>query len=106
MGGLLLGVGFVVGGYCPGTSIAATATGKIDGLVFVLGFAAGTLAFALAFPLVKGLYMAGDLGTKTLPQVLGIPYGILVFGVVLMAVFGFMGATWVEKKMAARAATE
>ena len=106
VGGLLLGVGFVVGGYCPGTSIAATATGKIDGLVFVLGFAAGTLAFALAFPLVKGLYTAGDLGTKTLPQVLGIPYGILVFGVVLMAVFGFMGATWVEKKMAAKAATE
>jgi uncharacterized membrane protein YedE/YeeE len=106
VGGLLLGVGFVVGGYCPGTSIAATATGKIDGLVFVLGFAAGTLAFALAFPLVKGLYVAGDLGTKTLPQVLGIPYGILVFGVVLMAVFGFMGATWVEKRMAARAATD
>jgi hypothetical protein len=106
VGGLLLGVGFVVGGYCPGTSIAATATGKIDGLVFVLGFAAGTLAFALAFPLVKGLYVAGDLGTKTLPQVLGIPYGILVFGVVLMAVFGFMGATWVAKRMAARAATD
>ena len=104
VGGLLLGVGFVVGGYCPGTSIAATATGKIDGLVFVLGFAAGTLAFALAFPLVKGLYTAGDLGTKTLPQALGIPYGVLVFGVVLMAVFGFMGATWVEKKMAPKTA--
>jgi hypothetical protein len=106
VGGLLLGVGFVVGGYCPGTSIVSTATGKLDGLVFVLGFAAGTLAFALSFPLVKGIYTAGDLGTKTLPQVLGIPYGILVFGVVLMAVGGFMGATWVETKMAARAATE
>jgi uncharacterized protein len=104
LGGLLLGVGFVVGGYCPGTSIAATATGKLDGLVFVLGFAAGTLTFALAFPLAKGLYTAGDLGTKTLPQVTGIPYGILVFAVVLMAVGGFMGATWVEKKMAAKAA--
>ena len=33
VGGLLLGVGFVVGGYCPGTSIVATATGKLDGLV-------------------------------------------------------------------------
>jgi uncharacterized protein len=104
VGGLLLGVGFVVGGYCPGTSIAAFATGKVDGLVFVLGFAAGTLAFALSFPLVKGLYVAGDLGTKTLPQVLGLPYGVLVFAVVLMAVLGFTGATWVEKKMAAQAA--
>jgi hypothetical protein len=104
VGGLLLGVGFVVGGYCPGTSVVSTATGKLDGLVFLLGFAAGTLAFALSFPLVKGLYAAGDIGTKTLPQVLGIPYGILVFGVVLMAVGGFMGATWVEKWMAAKAA--
>jgi uncharacterized membrane protein YedE/YeeE len=104
VGGLLLGVGFVVGGYCPGTSVVSTATGKVDGLVFVLGFAAGTLGFALAFPLLKRLYTAGDLGTRTLPEVLGIPYGILVFGVVLMAVFGFMGATWVEKKMAAGAA--
>jgi len=104
VGGLLLGVGFVVGGYCPGTSVVSTATGKLDGLVFVFGFAAGTLGFALTFPLVKGLYTAGDLGTRTLPQVLGIPYGILVFGVVLVAVGGFMGATWVEKKMAAKAA--
>ena len=103
VGGLVLGVGFVVGGYCPGTSVAATATGKLDGLVFLLGFAAGTLGFALVFPLVKGLYTAGDLGTKTLPQMLGVPYGILVFGVVLMAVGGFMGATWIERKMAAKA---
>ena len=104
VGGLVLGVGFVVGGYCPGTSVVSTATGRLDGLVFLLGFAAGTLGFALAFPLVKSLYTAGDVGTKTLPQVLGIPYGILVFGVVLMAVGGFMGATWVEKWMAAKAA--
>lgn len=104
VGGLLLGVGFVVGGYCPGTSIVSAATGRIDGLVFVLGFAFGTLGFALVFPLVSGLYVAGDIGTRTLPQALGVPHGVLVFGVVLMAVGGFMGASWVEKKMAARAA--
>ena len=37
VGGLLLGVGFVVGGYCPGTSLVALATGKVDALVFVAG---------------------------------------------------------------------
>jgi hypothetical protein len=105
VGGLVLGVGFVVGGYCPGTSVASTATGKLDGLVFVLGLAAGTLGFALAFPVLKGLYSAGDVGTKTLPPALGIPHGVLVFAVVLMAVLGFMGATWVERTMAARAAS-
>ena len=104
VGGLLLGVGFVVGGYCPGTSIVSTATGKIDGLVFVLGFAAGTLAFAVSFPLVKGLYLAGEAGTKTLPQITGLPYGALVFAVVLMAIGGFAGAAWVEGFMARRTA--
>jgi uncharacterized protein len=105
VGGLVLGVGFVVGGYCPGTSLVSTATGKLDGLLFVLGFAAGTLGFALAFPLVKSLYAAGSLGPRTLPQILGIPYGVLVFAVVVVAVLGFASASWVEKKVAARAAS-
>jgi uncharacterized protein len=103
-GGLLLGVGFVVGGYCPGTSIVSTATGRLDGLVFVLGFAAGTLGFAVAFPLVKSLYLAGDVGTRTLPQITGLPYGAVVLAVVLMAIGGFAGATWVEGWMARRQA--
>ena len=102
IGGLVLGVGFVVGGYCPGTSIASAATGKIDGMVFVLGFAAGTLGFAIASPLLQGLLGAGELGPTTLPAALGLPYGAVVFAVVVIAVAGFAGATWIERKMAAR----
>jgi hypothetical protein len=102
VGGLLLGAGFVVGGYCPGTSIAASATGRLDGLVYVLGFAAGTLGFAIASPLFAGLFDAGALGPRTLPPTLGISHGVVVLGVVVLAVAGFAGATWVEKKMAAR----
>lgn len=102
VGGLLLGAGFVIGGYCPGTSIAATATGRLDGLVFVLGFAAGTLGFAVASPLLTGLYQAGALGVRTLPQALGLSHGVVVLAVVVAAVAGFAGATWVEKKMAVR----
>ncbi len=104
VGGLLGGIGFAVGGYCPGTSAAAAATGKLDGLLFVLGVAAGSLVFAVCFPLVKGLYLAGALGEKTLPQVLGLPHGVVAFAVVLMAIGAFAGGTWVEKQMAQRAA--
>jgi uncharacterized protein len=102
VGGLVLGVGFVVGGYCPGTSIAAVATGKIDGLVYVLGVAAGTLFFAEAFPWLSGLYEAGAMGRRTLPETLGLPYGVVVFAVVLMALGGFAGAEWVERRFGAR----
>jgi uncharacterized protein len=34
-GGLLLGIGFVVGGYCPGTSCVAVSTGRIDGIIYL-----------------------------------------------------------------------
>jgi hypothetical protein len=99
LGGLLMGVGFVIGGYCPGTSVVSLATGRIDGLVYVGGFAAGTFAFAVAYPLFARLLTLGDLGVKTLPGVTGISWGIIAFGVVLMAIGGFAGATWVEKRM-------
>lgn len=98
LGGLVLGVGFVVGGYCPGTSIAALATGRIDGFVYALGIGAGTFVFAEAFPWLRGLYYAGDKGARTLPQVFQLPYGVVVFAVVLMALGGFWGAGWVERR--------
>ncbi|MCX6551906.1 MAG: YeeE/YedE thiosulfate transporter family protein [Acidobacteria bacterium] len=103
VGGLVLGVGFVVGGYCPGTSVAATATGRIDGLVYGLGIFAGMFTFAELFPWLKGFYQAGSGEATTIPGAFGIPYGIVVFAVVLMAVGGFYGAGLLEKKFAAAA---
>lgn len=100
-GGLALGIGFAIGGYCPGTSVAATATGRLDGLAYVAGLLAGTLAFAEAFPLLQGFYRSGDFGRLTLPDVLGLPYGVVVFGVVLVAVAGFWGAGWIERRFGA-----
>ena len=96
VGGLLLGAGFVIGGYCPGTSVAAVATGRVDGLVYALGIAAGTVAFAALFPFLGRLYTWGSAGALTLPQALHLPYGLLVFAVVMMAVAGFYGASKVE----------
>jgi uncharacterized membrane protein YedE/YeeE len=102
VGGLLLGVGFVVGGYCPGTSVAAAATGKLDAVVFLLGILGGTLAFAVLFPWLRPLYDAGSAGAQTLPQILHLPYGLVVFAVVLMAVGGFYGAGLIEKRFGSK----
>ena len=103
VGGLLMGVGFVIGGYCPGTSVVSMATGRLDGLVYVGGFTAGTLGFALGYPAFRDLLAMGDLGVLTLPEVTGVSWGIVAFAVVLMAVGGFAGATWVERWMTAKA---
>jgi hypothetical protein len=103
VGGLILGVGFVVGGYCPGTSVAAIATGKLDGLVNAVGIFAGMFVFAEIFPWVKGFYLGTSMGQTTIPQAFNLPYGIVVFAVVLMAIGGFYGASVVEKKLAMKA---
>lgn len=101
LGGLVLGAGFVIGGYCPGTALAATATGRFDGLFYGLGLYAGTIVFAEAYPLVKSLHGRTGLGQVTIPQYFNLPYGLVVFAVVLMALGGFWGASWVEKRVAA-----
>ena len=106
VGGLVLGFGFVVGGYCPGTSLVAAVTGRIDGLVFVLGVMAGILGFGEAFPLLRRFYESGNLGTLTLPQAFHLPYGLVVLLVVLMALGGFLGAGWVERRFAPRPAED
>jgi len=98
VGGLLLGIGFVVGGYCPGTSCVSVATGKMDGVAYLLGIIVGIFGFGEVFPLVSGFYNSTPMGQITLSDLLNIPYGILVFAVVLMAIGGFAAAEWAEKK--------
>lgn len=97
-GGLLLGAGFIIGGYCPGTSVTAAATGSGDGVVFVGGFMAGLLVYALAFSGLENWANAESLGELTLPQVFGFPYGAVVLALVIMAALTFAGAEWSERK--------
>ena len=97
VGGLVLGVGFVVGGYCPGTSVASLATGRVDGFVYAFGIGAGTLVYAEVFPWIKGFVNSNDMGQVTLPEVFDLPWGLVVFAVVLIAVAGFSAATLVER---------
>ena len=98
IGGVVLGFGFVVGGYCPGTSVAAIATGKRDGLVYALGIGVGTVVFAEAFPLLESFYEAGSHGELTLPEAFGIPRVAVIAGVVLLSLAGFRAAERVEAR--------
>jgi len=103
VGGLILGVGFVIGGYCPGTSVVAIATGRLDALLFGFGILAGIFVFGEAYPAVHDLVNATALGEITLPQALDLRYGLVVFLVVAMALAGFRGAEAVEAWSARRA---
>ena len=102
VGGLVLGVGFVIGGYCPGTSVASLATGRIDGLVYAFGIGAGTLVYAEVYPAIKDFVNSNDMGQVTLPEVFDLPWGLVVFAVVVIAVAGFSAATLVERRFGDR----
>lgn len=102
VGGLLLGVGFVVGGYCPGTSVVAMATGKVDALVNLAGICAGIFLIGEVWPSIAGFTESSDLGRLTLPEVFHLPMGLIVLLVVLMAVGGFWGAGVLERRFANR----
>jgi len=103
VGGLVFGVGFVVGGLCPGTSCVAAATGRGDGMMLVAGMFSGAIASGLGFRTLEPLYSSTPLGTLTLPQALHLPYGVVVALVVLVALGGFRGAEWIESRVNARA---
>ncbi len=102
IGGLVFGVGFVVGGLCPGTSCVAAVTGRIDGIMVVAGMFAGVLTTGLLFAPLQAFYTSSARGALTLPELFHLPYGVVVFAVVLMALGGFRGAEWLERRNASR----
>ena len=100
VGGLVLGLGFVIGGYCPGTSIVGIATGRLDALVFAGGVFAGILLFGEAYPAIADLVVATNMGRVSIPELFNVPYGLVVLAVVVMAVAGFWASGIVEKRFA------
>jgi hypothetical protein len=97
IGGLVMGVGFIIGGFCPGTSLVSASTGKIDGLFFVLGTLFGIFAFGETVGLYEKFFYSSFMGRFTLPELFNAPTGWVVVGVVLMALFMFWGSEQLER---------
>jgi hypothetical protein len=100
LGGLIFGAGFIVGGYCPGTSVAAMATGRQDAFAFALGMLCGVLAYAALMPGVDDWIKAGSLGELTLPTLTGIGMGWWVLVFVAVLAFAGWGMGRLEQRFA------
>lgn len=98
VGGLIFGAGFAVAGLCPGTSCVAAATGRGDGAMVVVGMFTGVLVTGLMFGPLQTFYERDARGTLTLPQVLHVPYGTVVFLIVLVAIAGFVISERLERR--------
>jgi rhodanese-related sulfurtransferase len=97
VGGLIMGVGFILGGFCPGTSLVALATLKIDGIFFVLGSLFGVFLFGETVDFYRYFFNGSYFGRLTLMDVFNIPTGIVVILVTLMAVFMLWGGEQLER---------
>jgi hypothetical protein len=104
VGGLVLGAGFVMSGYCPGTSFVATASGKLDGLATVIGVIAGSLVYAEVEPKLGGFQNSGRLGAFTLAKWLHLPPAAVAAIVVAVAIGAFVGAEKIERLVSGQAA--
>jgi rhodanese-related sulfurtransferase len=99
VGGLIMGVGFIVGGFCPGTSICAMAIGKIDAIIFVLGGIFGVFAFAEGYSYFEPLYLGSFWGNVRIFDTFGISQGIVACGMIVVAVGAFYATDYVERRV-------
>ncbi len=99
VGGVIMGLGFVIGGFCPGTSVCAAAIGKIDAMIFIVGSIIGVFVFSELYPILEGLYKSEYWGNVRIFEVIGISQGLFSFLMILMAVFAFVVTTIIEKKV-------
>ena len=99
IGGAIMGIGFVAGGFCPGTSICAVAIGKLDAWVYVIGIMIGILIFSEAFGAFESLYNETYLGNITLVDSLELPANWIIFAVTVIALIAFFISDVVRKRV-------
>ncbi len=100
VGGIIMGAGFIMGGYCPGTGVCAASIGKIDAMFYLTGGFAGAFLFAETYPLISDLATKNYLGPVKINEMLGISPGLFTLLLVAAAVGMFWVAEKAEKRFA------
>lgn len=94
LGGVGVGAGMAVGGYCPGTSVVGFVSGKIDGLVFFVGLILGTFVFAGAYDALAPMLEAlPGPEAQTVPELLHLPTPVVLF----MLLACLVGVGWLTR---------
>ena len=98
VGGIIMGAGFVMGGFCPGTGISALSIGKIDAFVFLIGGLVGAFLFAETYPIVENFAISGFKGPMKVDEWMGVSPGLFTFILIVAAVLLFWISEIAEKK--------
>ncbi len=99
VGGLIMGGGFIIGGFCPGTSVCAAAIGKLDAMAFIVGSVLGIVAFTENYAAIESFYLADALGDIRIFEFFGISrefFGLIMLCIAVIAFY----VTWrIENKV-------
>jgi len=99
VGGVIMGLGFILGGFCPGTSVCAAAIGKIDAMAFIGGIVLGIYFYAFTYEaLWEDLRKSGSIGKVKIGELIGLSEGVAVFVFILFALFAFWMVDTIKKK--------
>lgn len=98
VGGVIMGAGFIMGGFCPGTGLCALSIGKIDAMVFFAGGLTGAFLFAETYPYIQNLANGTYKGPLKINEVFGISPGMFIFLLICAAVVMFWLAEIAERR--------
>lgn len=96
VGGVIMGVGFIIGGFCPGTSLVGAATLKMDAIIFLLGVLFGVFLFGESEPHITQFFNSSFYGRLTIFDLMGIDAGWVVLVIFIFAIVAFLLAEWGE----------
>lgn len=99
VGGIIMGAGFIIGGFCPGTSLCAASIGKMNAMLFVVGGLLGVFAFTESYPLIEDFYKADAMGPLTMFEQFGMSRNLFGFIMVAVAIAAFYFTWKIEKRV-------
>ncbi|MCK5775372.1 MAG: YeeE/YedE family protein [Bacteroidales bacterium] len=99
VGGVIMGLGFILGGFCPGTSVCAAAIGKIDAMAFIGGIVGGIYFYAFTYEILwEELRKSGSIGKVKIGDLVGLTEGVAVLAFIIIAFGTFWMVDTIKKK--------
>ncbi|MBE0661855.1 MAG: YeeE/YedE family protein [Bacteroidales bacterium] len=90
IGGVIMGLGFILGGFCPGTSLTAAVIGKIDAMFFIGGMFIGIFIFGQFYDTFEAIYLGNNLGGIFVYESLGMSREWFAMILILVALLAFV----------------